>query len=92
MGFEGQADLHHAEAQQDHTNSPDEAENKIAEVVDNIQRVTGGKGRGGAAAQHKHQGRVDRKGAPALFAHRQAAGFLVLLAFLVKQFHFAFPP
>ena len=92
MGFEREADLHHAEAQQDHTNSPDEAENEVAEVVDNRQGVAGSKGRGGAAAQHKHQGRVDGKGAFALFAHRQAAGFLVLLAFLVKQFHFAFPP
>ena len=91
MGFEGQADLHHAEAQQDHTDGPDEAENEVAEVVDNRQRVAGGKGRGGAAAQHKHQGRVGREGAFALFAHGQAAGFLVLVL-LVKQSHFAFPP
>ena len=92
MGFEGQTDLHHAEAQQDHTNGPDEAENEVAEVVDNRQGVTGSKGCGSAAAQHKHQGRVDGKDAPALFAHGQAAGFLVLLGFLVKQSHFAFPP
>ena len=43
VGFEGEADLHHTEAQQDHTNGPDEAKNEIAEVVDNGQRIAGGK-------------------------------------------------
>ena len=89
MAFQGKADLYHAKAQQDHTNGPDQAENEIAEVVDNRERVAGGKGCGSAAAQHEHQGRVNGKGAFALSAHGQAAGFLVLL---VKQFHFAFPP
>ena len=92
MGFQGQTDLYHAKAQQNHTNGADQAEDKITEVVDNRQRVAGGKGRGGAAAQHEHQGRINGKGAPALFAHGQAAGFFLLLAFLMKQFHFGCPP
>ena len=91
MGFERQTDLYHAEAQQDHTYGADQAEDEIAEVVDNRQRVAGGKGRGGAAAQHEHQSRINGKGAPALSAHGQAAGFF-LLVFLLNPFHFGCPP
>ena len=92
MALEGQAQLEDAEAQQDHTHGADQAEDEITEVVDNSQRVAGGKGRSGAAAQHEHQGCINSKGAPALFSHGQAAGFFLLLAFLMKQFHFWCPP
>ena len=50
MAFQREADLHDAEAQQNHTHGADQAEDEITEVVDNRQRVAGGKGRGGATA------------------------------------------
>ena len=43
VALEGQAQLEDAEAQQDHTDGPDEAENEVAEVVDNRERVAGGR-------------------------------------------------
>ena len=33
VGFEGEADLHHTEAQQDHTNGPDEAKNESLRLL-----------------------------------------------------------
>ena len=92
MGFERQADLYHAEAQQDHTYGADQAEDEITKVVDNSQRVAGSKGRSGAAAQPERQGRINNKGALALLAHGQSAGFFLLLDYLMKQFHFGCPP
>ena len=82
--LEGQTDLHDTKAQQDHTDRPDQAENKLRQVVDNRERVPGGKGRGSAAAKHEHHRCVNDKNAPALFAHGQAVGFLVLLGLLPK--------
>ena len=43
MALEGQTDLHDAPAQQDQSNGPDQGKDKGREVVDYIQRISGGK-------------------------------------------------
>ena len=62
MGLERKPHLHDAPAEQDQSDRTDQAENKIAQIVHNGDRVIGGKGRHGAA-EHKsdrqHSGAVE---------------------------------
>ena len=52
MGFEGQADLQDAEAQQDDTYGPDEGENKFGQIIDHGERIVRSE-RGGGEAEAK---------------------------------------
>jgi len=68
----------------------DKAEDKIAQIVYDGQRVVGGEGRSRKTAKHQHHRRVYGKNAFAFSAHRQAMGFLAV--FPIQKFHFARPP
>ena len=58
--------------------------------LDNRKWVTGRKSGGGKAAGHQHYRRISGKSAFAFSAHRQSAGFLVVL--LIPKFQVARPP
>ena len=57
VGFQGQTDLYHAEAQQDDTHSPDQAEDEIRQVVHHSQGIfsSGGKGGGGKCSRQQDE-------------------------------------
>lgn len=78
MGFEGQPNLHHAEAEQNHTDGTDKAENKVAQIVDYGQRVIGGKGRRWEQAEQEHQRSVQEICPLHNALHSGAGGFLLL--------------
>ena len=47
MGFQRKADLYDTKAEHDHTNSPDQSENEVGEIVDYGNGIVGGKCRRG---------------------------------------------
>ena len=71
VALEGEADLHHAPAQQDETDGTDQGKDEGGEVVHHPQRIAGGKSRGGETAGAQHCRHVDRKPIPSFPAERQ---------------------
>lgn len=71
VGLDGHAHLHHAPAQDDDTQGPDNGENKVAQIVHDGQRVAGAAGSGqGRDRQHgegQDQGRPEAR-EPALLS------------------------
>ena len=74
MGLERKSHLHDTPAEQDQSDRTDQAENEIAQVVHDGNRVIGGKGRDGAA-EHKgnrqHSDAVEAKALSDLAGHGQ---------------------
>ena len=80
MALEGEADLHHAPAQKDEADGADQGKDKVGQVVHHAQRIAGGEGRDGKAAEAQHRGCVDGKAEPPLSAEGQSiCGLIVLL-------------
>ena len=71
MALEGEADLHHAPAQKDEADGADQGKDKIGQVVHHAQRIAGGEGRDGKAAEAQHGGCVDGKAEPPLSSKGQ---------------------
>ena len=81
MALEGQADLHDAPTQQDHTDGTDQGENKCRKVVHHSERViiTGCEGCGGKTADAQHYGNIAGKSKPSFFPKRQGiSGFIIV--------------
>lgn len=55
VALEGHTDLQDAEAQQNHAYSPNQGKDKIAQIVYNRQRITGGVGRGNHGGQYQYK-------------------------------------
>ena len=87
VGFKAQAHLHDAEAEHNHTDSPHQTENEVGEVVDNGNRVVGGKGGCSKAGHTENEGGIYSKPHPALSAHRQLGGCFLLGVLLVEKSH-----
>ena len=79
MALEGEADLHHAPAQKDEADGADQGKDKVGQVVHHAQRIAGGKGRDGKAAEAQHCGCVDGKAEPPLSSEGQSVGGLIVL-------------
>lgn len=60
MAFEGKTHLQDAEAQQDQTHRADQGKDELAQIINNLQRVTV-RQRGGGEAQNQDYCREDRK-------------------------------
>lgn len=91
MGLEGQADLHHAEAQQDKTDGSDQPEDKTGQVVDNGNGVAGSecRDRGAENERSAHNGgAVDAEALSDLAGHRQLSG--MLFGVFLKDVHIRF--
>lgn len=83
MALEGQANLHDAPTQQDHTDGTDQRKDKRRKVVYHSERViiTGCKGCGGKTADTQYYSRIAGKSKASLFPKRQGiGGFVVLFA------------
>ena len=85
MALEGQADLHHAPAQQNHTDGTDQGENECRKVVHHSKRIAAGcEGCGGKAAGAQYYSNIAGKSKASFFPKRQGIGGFVVL-FAVRQ-------
>ena len=86
VALEGEADLHHAPAQKDEADGADQGKDKVGQVVHHAQRIAGGEGRDGKAAEAQHCGCVDGKAEPPLFTKRQGVcGLIVLFGIFLQN-------
>lgn len=85
MALEGQTDLHHAPAQQNHTNGTNQGENECGKVVYHSERIAAGcEGCGGKAAGAQYYSGIAGKSKASLFPKGQSIGGFVVL-FTVRQ-------
>ena len=91
MGLEGQADLHHAEAQQDKTDGSNQPEDEAGQVVDDGDGVAGSecRDRGAENERSAHNGgAVDAEALSDLAGHRELVG--MLFGVFLKDVHIRF--
>ena len=81
MALEGQTDLYHAPAQQDHTDGTDQRKDKRRKIVYHPERViiTGCEGCGGKTADAQHYGNIAGKSKPTFFPKRKGTGGFVIV-------------
>ena len=79
VALEGETDLHHTPAQKDQADGADQGKDECGEVVHHPQRIAGGEGRDGKAAEAQHCGCVDGKAEPPLSAEGQSVCRLIVL-------------
>lgn len=79
MALEGKAHLHHTPAKQNQADGTDQGKDEGGEVIHHCQRVAGGKGGCGKAAEAQHHSDVGGKTKPPFSAERQSALRLVVL-------------
>lgn len=85
MALEGQTDLYHAPAQQDHTNGTNQGENECRKVVHHSERIAAGcEGCGGKAAGAQYYSDITGKSKASFFPKGQSIGGFVVL-FAVRQ-------
>lgn len=90
VGFQRQANLHDAEAEHNHADSPYQTENEIREVVDYLNGVVSGKGGHGCAKHHregKHRHAVAAETRSDLARHGQLRGCFLLGVLFVENSH-----
>lgn len=84
VALEGEADLHHAPAQQDEADGADQGKDEVGQVVHHAQRIAGGKSRGGEATGAQHHSDIAGKAEAPLFPKRQGVCGLAVFSVLFQ--------
>lgn len=89
MALEGQTDLYHTPAQQDHTNGTNQGKDKRGKVIHHSERiVTGCEGGSGKAAGAQYYSGIAGKSKASLFAKGQSIGGSVVLFAVLQRTNF----
>ena len=89
MALEGQTNLHHAPAQQNHTDGTDQGENECRKVVHHSKRIAAGcEGCGGKAAGAQYYSDITGKSKASFFPKGQSIGGFVVLFTVCQRTNF----